>query len=273
MTRVLAADRINSLADELDRRFPRPLDIYVIGGSALALRGRKDSTKDIDLVLFSIDDAKLVRDILEGMGVKVSMRPSDPGHLASTPPTVDIAVDLFCGTICNGLSLSSTMASRAWVLDPQARNAHFRVLSDEDLFLLKSVTERPRDLHEMVGLFRGGLNKDILLQECDVQDRMAKRGERIWELFLLDRLEELERTYSISVSWKGELKRRADIKMGAALMMRSVPPEGCSYADLSKAIEAPLDLVKRCAHYLEENDLISIDRSRKPHRLHKLKEL
>jgi len=88
----------------------------------------------------------------------------------------------------------------------------------EDVFLLKSITGRSRDLDDMASIYRAGLDERILLDECYEQDRLCPKGEeRIWESFLLEKIIELEEKYDLSVPWKSKLEvivnRNLEIRM------------------------------------------------------------
>jgi len=81
--------------------------VYLIGGGAIALRGEKDSTLDLDIVLDSRRDSKDIESAFEGIGFSVAVRhPEECARLVdaaifskSTGPRVDI----FAGKVCDML--------------------------------------------------------------------------------------------------------------------------------------------------------------------------
>ena len=80
------------------------------------------------------------------------------------------------------------------------------LMSDEDLFLSKSVTERDRDIEDMHHLYLKGLGIDTIFHEMKHQDANTKFN---WEAFMAVKLGELEERYQMTVPWKGEVEERA----------------------------------------------------------------
>ena len=81
------------------------------------------------------------------------------------------------------------------------------VLSKEDVFLLKSVTDRDRDLEDMALLARSGIDYEAVLRECEIQTGTTRRP---WEPTLLGKIEDLEAQYNIKVPLKNRMIDSAD---------------------------------------------------------------
>jgi hypothetical protein len=65
--------------------------------------------------------------------------------------------------------------------------------SREDIFLLKSVTERDKDLDDMLVLYLRGLDGRTIIRECGLQSGEHVENEKlIYEAFLAVKLEGLE---------------------------------------------------------------------------------
>ena len=123
------------------------------------------------------------------------------------------------------------------------------VLSKEDLFLLKSITERDRDLQEMADLMRSGLDGRIILDECNVQDRLeAQPAPRSWMNYLAVRIGELEEAMGAVIPWRKEAIRSAELRTG-------------SWMALIKIQEG---YVRQYLALLEEEGKVTADRSRRP---------
>jgi len=249
----------------------RPIAVYLIGGGAMALRGEKDATKDLDLVLDSQDDADELKKALERIGFTVDARRPDEcralvdAAILSKP--AGLRADIFVGKVCDRLRFSEGMKSRAVLVGELGKVTLF-MCSREDIFLLKSVTERTRDLDDMMSLFRRGLSRDTILGECDLQSALAGfRESQVWEAFLLVKIEEMEDRYGISIPWKRTLKSRAEIKMGAHRLLKEIEKGARSVIRLSEVTDETPEFTRMCLHYLEEIGEIRIDRKSRPYRI------
>lgn len=248
------------------------MTVYLVGGGAMAMRGDKDATKDVDLILEDEGQARALRSSLEGLGFEVNVRPplecralTDASILTSPR---GMRVDLFVRKVCNKLSLSSGMKARSQPL-AQLGPISLRICSREDLFLLKSVTERSRDLDDMVVLYRKGIDGKVLIDECREQGSHDALGQgRIWEAFLLEKVEEMEERYGTSVPWKKELKRVARSKLGRSLILENLQRGSFTASDLGRLMESPSREVWAHVSNLEADDLIWVDRSKRPYVIH-----
>lgn len=79
-------------------------------------------------------------------------------------------------------------------------------------FLIKSMTERDRDLEDMSLLARSGLDYNLVFEECKMQSDMSAKGD-VWEASLNEKLLELEDKYGITVPFQKELEKNAEEKM------------------------------------------------------------
>jgi len=164
---------------ELALRIPKPLDIYILGGEAMRIRGLKMATKDIDIVVEEGETLKNLRTALSSLGyeeLNVEMTDSDrrlnPSAImvkGSSP-----RLDIFVGKIANTLNLTDSMKLRA--IQQSIGNLQVHILSNEDLFLLKSVTEREGDVQDMMQLARAtGFNWGTVMKEMTAQEEKADK--------------------------------------------------------------------------------------------------
>ena len=84
------------------------------------------------------------------------------------------------------------------------------LLSDEDLFLSKSVTERDLDLADIHTLYLKGSDPETIIQEASIQDT---HSEIIWETFLNQKLIELEEYSQVTIPWRKSVEEVALLKM------------------------------------------------------------
>jgi len=232
----------------------------------MAFRKEKEATKDVDIIVETTNHLEELKRVFAVLGFKTGPQlPLECKALTDAAVLVDSAgmrIDIFFGTICNKLSFSSGMESRS-ELYGDLNNLRLFICSREDIFLLKSVTERSRDLDDMVTLYRKGLRKETLFEECLWQDEIDKEG-RIWESFLVLKIEEMEKKYSIVVPWKEELRRIAEMKIGAALVMERMKKGMNTIPRLAENLGLARTEVRSYVRYLEENGRIIADKTKKP---------
>ena len=85
-------------------------------------------------------------------------------------------------------------------------------LSNEDMFLMKSMTERDRDLEDMALIVRTGIDYKLVLNECMQQSEKDQRGN-IWEASLYEKCEELKEKYGVDVPIRKKLRKISENKM------------------------------------------------------------
>jgi len=159
-----------------------PLQVYLIGGGNLALRGLKTATKDVDIVVLNKKHSSLLETLLEAPVLGFPLYPKqyksqwdyDLGmSVRYTHPVYGFNLDVFVKRVLNKLYLSGDMVSRAEVPEEFKSHELFKVylLSKEDIFLFKSVTsvERVRDIGDLIALVETGLDYEVIIQELENQ--------------------------------------------------------------------------------------------------------
>ena len=190
---------------ELNTILKSPIEIYVLGGGAMSYLGLKDSTRDIDIVLKTHNEFKLLVDALHELDYKDVVHISQP-YLDMNPSAVlenpdGFRWDLFVRVICKGLLLSKGMTGRAekWLAYDKIT---VYAISPEDTFIFKSVTSRERDRDDMNILFIHGLDFDIIKVEMLWQSQ--KLSDRAWLAFFYLGLEELRDKYDLKIPFIDE---------------------------------------------------------------------
>lgn len=142
----------------------------------------------------------------------------DPkGNTSITPVFVrddGFNVDLFRHVICNRFRIHEGITEKASLYEAYG-DLKVYLMSDEDVFLSKSVTERDRDLDDMFVLFEKGLKKNALLQEMEIQDSFS---DTIWEAFMTQKLSDLEEKFQTNIPWKRDVEEIAILKMEGAFL-------------------------------------------------------
>ena len=264
-------DEVVSSLTEAGRKCARPVQIYLIGGGAMALRGEKDATKDVDLILGSEDDAETLVKAFIGLGYR--LHPSLPLDCAALTDAIvlergdGLRIDVFVAKVCNGLALSENMVERSDFFGRLCA-IELHICSREDIFLLKSVTERSRDLDDMYILYKKGLDRDLIFRECTDQNRMVTPpNEKIWESFLLVKIEEMERRFGIGIPWKRELRSRQNIELATRYMLPAIARGNGTVKKIATALNLSERIVCHHISELERDGLIQVERGSKPHRI------
>jgi len=212
--RILSSrDDLERALNEVGEALAEEVKAYLIGGCAMILYNAKVATKDIDLVLLSANDAESVVSALSKTGFKVAV-PRDHvyfrlGTAVMMEDNRGMRIDIFVETVCRKVKLTSGMAARS-KLHSRYGKLDINLVSPEDIFLFKSVTEREGDLDDMARLAERGLDWHTILEECAVQS-----GEVILEGYLAVRLQELEEQKGIVSPIKAELEEITEKKLGA----------------------------------------------------------
>ncbi len=237
----------------------RELSVYLIGGLNLMLRGIKDSTKDIDLVLKNKDDLHEIKSGLEKIGYREEIKAEGYGLFPSVVMKRDKgpSFDLFVGVVCGGISLSEEMKKRA---ESFGRFNRLRVnlLSPEAIFIFKSMTEREGDLEDVKVLaLKYPLDWNRILSEIKRQEEISKKT---FSFSLLDTLEILEERYGIYSPITKRLRFHC-IKKGILLALN----EPRTISELRKFVDFPRYMVEKALQDLEKENRVRIERSKRPY--------
>jgi hypothetical protein len=179
MTVFKGGEAIRVFLEEFDNWLSEPVTVYLLGGSAMTVRGLKDQTEDIDLALGVVSEFEHVYQALQSQGFAVVDEPTE--SFEDVGKTVEFRndergfrVDLFERQVVGKVWITDRMHDRAeafW----SGSNATAFILSDEDMFLLKAVSGgdlasgRRRDIEDMRKYAQRGLDYESILTEIDEQ--------------------------------------------------------------------------------------------------------
>jgi hypothetical protein len=133
--------------------------VYLIGGENLRIKGIKNNTKDCDLVVTNNSSFETIVNALENLGYILRGKNRqledrfgiEPSALLKHPSL--IPVDIFTTTVARKLYLSDTITQRARIEEfGRKHKLRLGILQNEDIFLLKCVTAREHDIHDMTTL-------------------------------------------------------------------------------------------------------------------------
>ena len=179
MTVFKGGEAIRAFLEEFDSWLSESVDVYLLGGSAMTVRGLKDQTEDIDLALGVVSEFEHVYQALQSQGFAVVDEPTD--SFEGVGKTVELRhdergfrVDLFERQVVGKVWITDRMHDRAeafW----SGSNATAFILSDEDMLLLKAVSGgdlasgRRRDIEDMRQYAQRGLDYESILIEIEEQ--------------------------------------------------------------------------------------------------------
>jgi DNA-binding transcriptional regulator YhcF (GntR family) len=183
------------LFKDIGKRMEQPVEIYLFGGENMRLKGLKNLTKDCDIVVRNRITFRLVKDLLIKMGYQQLGREHFSEDDKRINPSAIMVhphrsrVDLFTEQIANKLYLSEGMVKRSDI--QEFNKLKLGIMSNEDIFLLKSVTEREGDIVDMARLAQSaGFNWDVVFNELIYQERESGRYFSEDLLYSLDLLKE-----------------------------------------------------------------------------------
>lgn len=194
---------------EMGHQVPPQTEAYLLGGENMRIKGLKPQTKDCDLV---VSDEKSFINIIEALkqmgytSINKDRLSADDQRIAASDilehPTRS-RIDIFKHMLANKLALSKQMVRRAKV--EEYGNLKLGIMSNEDVFLLKSVTLREGDIQDMARLAQSsGFDWNIIWEEMVRQEK--DRFERFSE-FLLNSLDYLYEQTGIRAPFHRKLVR------------------------------------------------------------------
>ena len=170
-----------------------------------------------------------VHDILVGSLEKCGYNLLQPQHLSRPYNELSATAmenlegfrwEIFVEYVAKKLALTNTIRLRAGKIFAGGKLTVSR-LSNEDMFLMKGMTERDRDLEDMALIARTGIDYELVLNECMQQSEMDRRSN-IWETSLYEKCGELMKKYGIDVPIRKKLRKISENKIIKARGKRSL---------------------------------------------------
>jgi hypothetical protein len=228
------ADLTKALSDA-GSKLERKISGYLIGGCAMTFMGRKVATKDIDILFRSADDAKDFVRAMQLIGFRpvkrLSSRYDALGAFAILENSDEMRFDVFDRQVCKALQLSGSMKERAR-LYRGFDNLDVYVMSPEDIFLFKGITEREADLDDMRILAEMGLDWPAIEKECLSQRRSGR-----WAYMLGTKLLELRTKFAITSPIIKTLMDHADLELLTYVFGQVIGEEERPFKEIANAIK------------------------------------
>jgi|SRR3989344_6160704 len=193
-------DLFKLIGIELKKR----IECYVIGGSAMMFYGAKVDTKDVDLVFLNKKDLEQIKNVLIQIGfeekkslVKIFRHYEEGKHEYKPVMMIrkDTRFDLFLKEIVC-FKMSNTIIDRIKE-SHEFNNLIVKVVSPEDIILLKSATEREKDRIDALSLVeKFNIKWDVIIEESIHQTNLE---ESLFPVFLFDFLYELKEDFKADI--------------------------------------------------------------------------
>jgi DNA-binding IscR family transcriptional regulator len=191
-------EEIESLLKKIEEKLKEKIEVYLIGGANLVLRGLKISTKDIDLIVGK-NHYEALKNALIFLGFTFSNNVFEKEKYR---------VDVFVERVMNGYYLSERMKKDKERIF-EFRNLAVYLLPLEYIFLFKSYSSREVDVEDCKVIAEKGIDWKKVLEEC------LKQEEELGKFFsitLFDMINELKKS-GIRVPIERKLIRHCDRKM------------------------------------------------------------
>jgi len=258
---------IENELQRLEATLPRRTRIFVTGGAAMAFYGLKEATKDIDVVVQKRTEFHALTSALRSLGFRrpkgtLAVKYAKMRASAILENTDGFRWDIFERVIAGKLSLSKGMIDRSHVFLDKPK-LHVRYLSKEDIFLLKSLTDRDLDLEDMRIVAESGINWNHVKIECQAQ---ASRTGRVWEDSLCEKLMELRERMKIAAPIEKSICQTADQRILENWILRQVGAGIDTVKDLAREAAEPEWVIREATSRLIRKGGLRADRSKKTHR-------
>lgn len=185
---------IIELLKEIDRNLSQTTILYLVGGGSMALRGLKGSTLDLDFVVINRKQYVALKKAIKKIGYEMDETFYDSRIYKNAVIIFtkgDSRIDIFIKSIVGMLNFTKEMEERAEIFDEEFDKLKVKLASNGDIFLLKSLSDRDKDIIDCRTLLMAGLNSSVIVKECVAQHRKDTK----WIFWLYEMLCRLQNKY------------------------------------------------------------------------------
>jgi len=249
-------DYIYKELKRLNESLEKQVQMYLIGGANMSLLGLKDATRDIDIIVDEIELPILKNALLRCEYVEKSLPIYQKmGSRLVMENTDGFRWDVFVNIVCHALVLSPSMRDRCKKLRFDFKNLEIFLLSKEDIFLFKGVTERERDIEDMHILYLQGLDFEVIKKEINWQSEYSGIA---WITFLFPRLTKLQERYGIVLPNMKEIEKIAEEETALSIILEEIEHRNYTIEELSEELKESKSWVMALIKKLEERGKIKI---------------
>jgi hypothetical protein len=259
MRRRFDSEYIESELRRVGRQLEAELTVYLIGGGAMAFRGLKNTTKDIDLIVADGDDLRVLQSILLDNGYDIVKEPGEEYDALGAQRILEnddgCRIDIFNQQVIDKLVLSEGMRRRSEAyLDDGGLSV--ALVSSEDIFLFKSVAGRTDDIEDMFALVQTALDFDVIEDELEQQIELL--GQELFVTHMNEALLELENQHNISTPLAERVSKITE-RVYRELKLLQTFDETISRSELKAALDLPPEDVDEAIGHLTEKNVVSVE--------------
>lgn len=242
--------------EQVEKQLSQEMNVFLIGGGNLILRGLKDSTKDIDIVLEEKKDLDRFVNALQKAGYKKDPELKDAYEKLGPRTVLERSNhprwDIFVEKVAGLLRLTEEMKARVTKKEEHG-DLTVQLVSLTDMFLFKSVTDREGDLEDAALIMeQGEVDWNHLIEEIKRQENI---GERIFSFSVLTTLDILKERYDLESPIRNKL---SSYYLERALLFSL--EEEKTIKNLKKELNFPSHQIYNKLRKLEEQEKIEVDR-------------
>ncbi len=209
MRKGFTKKELNKAFNAIGEKLSKPVTTYLLGGGAMCYRNQKDATKDLDLVFVKRESATEFANSLNALGYQkleaLEKEYEDMSADGIWEEKGGFRIDSFFKKVCKKLEITPTIEKRSEPFGSFGKLT-VRIVSNEDIILFKSITDRIDDVNDIAAIVRSAeINWKMILDECTKQS-----GERPWHGAAYSKFLELQENHGISAPILGPLKKLAD---------------------------------------------------------------
>lgn len=188
--------------DSIGQYITEPIKVFMIGGGALSFRNMKPATKDVDLVVKSKHDLDILSEAIIKSGFKQTTDFENEFYLTALAVFMkeDSRIDVFLKQIGKMLTLTQSMIQRAEHYKDYGKLSIYLV-SNEDIFLFKSMTTRDGDILDCDSILAKGISYETVYEEVVNQSKQ----EHKWFFWVYESLCKLEEHNNIRLPIKNRV--------------------------------------------------------------------
>jgi len=187
-------------------KIKKDIECIALGGTAMMYKQYKTATKDIDLVFLSDEDRDCFIEAIKTQGYEektalLNIYPKEKRDLKKNLPSMfirnDERFDLFVKKIFK-TSINERIISRSKEIREfrEKKMLRIRILSDEDLILLKAITSRETDYYDIEKICKENPKIDWRIITTEAIEQ-AKKGDNFIVLDLEETMQKLKKDFFI----------------------------------------------------------------------------
>jgi len=211
-SQISSLEDVEEILRGLGERLAEPVQVLIIGGAAMLELGLKDVTKDIDLVCRDAAGKASLLEAARSLGFELFGPEKRHARLGLDRVAVKggHTLDIFAGRISYDFKLSEAMWQRGRRIQTLG-NADIRYAALEDVFILKLIANRPKDIEDCLSLTSAKMDYETMYAEIEAQyARAGTVEEKIWITYLEEGIGKLEEDYRLQLPIADRVSKLAD---------------------------------------------------------------